>query len=71
MVADTANGQVNSSISKIAILNINGIIFKNVMIAIVPNMPEDSGLLGVNILRHFTIVEDKTQMILTIGDDNA
>jgi aspartyl protease family protein len=68
ITAETANGPTTGMISTINILNLQGIILPNIKVIIVPNMAPDQGLLGLNVLKYFNIVQDNEQMSLTINN---
>lgn len=70
ITAETANGDIAGSIATIDNLNISGIILQDVKVMIVPNMPLDRGLLGINVLKHFNIVQNATEMALILREEN-
>jgi aspartyl protease family protein len=66
IMAQTANGNILAGVANLETLELHGIVLTNIKVIIVPNMLEDAGLLGNNVLKHFQLTQDATQMTLTI-----
>lgn len=61
----TANGDIQVYSSRIASLNLKGLLLNNVDAAVNPHDDSDTVLLGMSALKHFSITQQGRQLILT------
>lgn len=66
ITAQTANGLAEGYITSIPKLTIGPLIFEDVRAIIIPELGDNDGLLGMNILQYFNIEQNYESMILTI-----
>lgn len=66
LITETANGSAVGYFTVINKLMIADIELNNVSAVIVPNMDSDQALLGMNVLKHFEITQNKDSMVLLV-----
>lgn len=64
VMLSTANGQVTGSLTRVEQLNFGSFTLKNVKAVITPESKDELVLLGMNVLRHFNVSQNKTELIL-------
>lgn len=64
IIVSTANGKVQGSVTRLEQLTFGGFKLHDVKAVIVPNIDDDSILLGMNVLSRFTIEQKKNRLVL-------
>ena len=64
VVLYTANCEVNGSLTRIEQLSFGAFTLQNVKAVIIPKNNDETVLLGMNVLRHFNVNQNKEQLIL-------
>jgi len=64
LVLYTANGEVTGSLTRVEQLSFGAFTLQNVKAVIIPKNNDEMVLLGMNVLRHFNVSQNKTQLII-------
>ncbi|MDJ0776493.1 MAG: TIGR02281 family clan AA aspartic protease [Gammaproteobacteria bacterium] len=64
LTVSTANGRTTAYLTRLDQLAIGGIVLNNVQATIIPGMGVDEVLLGMNVLKHFELVQRGNELII-------
>lgn len=64
IVLYTANGEVTGSLTRVDSLSFGSFTLHNVKAVIIPKNNDGTVLLGMNVLKHFNVNQDRSQMTL-------